>query len=110
MLCQQLGLKLQRRSSPNQGTQKEINLFGAFRRVGFYNSFAAYSDTNYIRRDAIGRIRIARSQDTGEVHALMGSHFSSVQFHLESVLTEAGPQILNDLLTPIMTTRKVLAA
>ncbi len=38
-LC--LGLDLQRRQEPNQGVQKQIDLFGAAERVGFYNTFAA---------------------------------------------------------------------
>ncbi|MBE1114207.1 hypothetical protein IH744_27405, partial [Escherichia coli] len=35
-LC--LGLDLQRRQEPNQGVQKQIDLFGAAERVGFYNT------------------------------------------------------------------------
>jgi 2-amino-4-deoxychorismate synthase len=109
ILCRRLGLQLRRRPLPNQGTQMRIDLFGEARRVGFYNSFAAYADTSQLHREGIGRVDIARTADTGEVHALKGPHFASVQFHLESVLTETGLRILTDLLTPIMTTRKALA-
>ena len=41
MLSLCLGLDLQRRQEPNQGVQKQIDLFGAAERVGFYNTFAA---------------------------------------------------------------------
>lgn len=109
ILCRRLGLQLRRRPVPNQGTQTRIDLFGEAQRVGFYNSFAAYADTGHLHLEGIGRVEIARTPDTGEVHALKGPHFVSLQFHLESVLTEEGLDILTDLLTPIMTTGKVLA-
>lgn len=110
ILCRRLGLTLRRRPFPNQGTQTRIDLFGEPRRVGFYNSFAAYADTGQLHCEGIGGVDIARTPDTGEVHALKGPHFVSVQFHLESVLTESGLRILTDLLTPIMTTQKALAS
>jgi phenazine biosynthesis protein phzE len=90
----QLGLPLRRRDVPNQGVQKEIDLFGARERVGFYNTFAAVADGPEIRVDGIGRVEISRDPDTGEVHALRGPHFTSMQFHAESVLTQHGPRIL----------------
>jgi phenazine biosynthesis protein phzE len=90
----QLGLPLRRRDVPNQGVQKEIDLFGARERVGFYNTFAAVADGPEIRVDGIGRVAISRDPDTGEVHALRGPHFTSMQFHAESVLTQHGPRIL----------------
>jgi len=89
-----LGLPLRRRDVPNQGVQKEIDLFGARERVGFYNTFAAVADGPEIRVDGIGRVEISRDPDTGEVHALRGPHFTSMQFHAESVLTQHGPRIL----------------
>jgi phenazine biosynthesis protein phzE len=41
-----------------------------------------------------GLVEISRDVETGEVHALRGTRFSSMQFHAESVLTENGPRIL----------------
>ncbi|MEV5339257.1 chorismate-binding protein [Streptomyces sp. NPDC052676] len=94
VLALRLGLPLRRRDVPNQGVQKEIDLFGARERVGFYNTFAAVADGPEIRVDGIGRVEISRDPDTGEVHALRGPHFTSMQFHAESVLTQHGPRIL----------------
>ena len=37
---------LRRRDAPNQGVQEEIDLFGRAERVGFYNTFAAWSDAD----------------------------------------------------------------
>jgi phenazine biosynthesis protein phzE len=83
-----LGLPVHRCPAPNQGTRREIDLFGEREIVGFYNSFAARSTV-----DAVDRIEVSRDQETGEVHALRGPHFATMQFHAESVLTRNGPRI-----------------
>ncbi|MBB5123240.1 anthranilate/para-aminobenzoate synthase component II, partial [Streptomyces eurocidicus] len=38
----------------------------------------------------------------GEVHALRGPHFASMQFHAESVLTQDGPRIVGNLLAGLV--------
>jgi phenazine biosynthesis protein phzE len=101
LLCRQLGLELVRREIPNQGTQREIDLFGRPEQVGFYNSYVARSPTEQLQRPGIGAVRVSIDAGTGEVLALRGPHFSSVQFHLESVLTQDGERILTELLTPL---------
>jgi phenazine biosynthesis protein phzE len=45
---------------------------------------------------------VSRDRRTGEVNALRGAHFTSLQFHLESVLTQHGRQILADALVPLL--------
>jgi 2-amino-4-deoxychorismate synthase len=80
-------------------------------RVGFYNTFAARSAADHLDSDRVpSRIEISRGPDTGEVLGLRGAHFRSVQFHPESVLTESGPQILSELLTPLMAGAPVAAS
>ncbi|MFE9537976.1 anthranilate synthase family protein [Streptomyces sp. NPDC006691] len=93
-LSLRLGFQLRRRNVPNQGVQKEIDLFGRRERVGFYNTFAAVSDTDRVEVDGVGTIDVSRDAATGEVHALRGPHFASMQFHAESVLTQDGPRIV----------------
>ena len=110
LLSRRLGLELVRREVPNQGVQREIDLFGSPERVGFYNSFVAASRTDQLGCPGVGVVKVSRDADTGEVHALRGPHFSSVQFHLESVLTQNGVRILTALLTPLMVTKEVLSA
>ncbi len=102
VLSSLLGLELRRREVPNQGVQREIELFGHTERVGFYNTFAAASATD--RRDCpgIGPVQISRDPGTGEVHALRGPHFASMQFHAESVLTQDGVRIVGDLLAEVL--------
>ncbi|MFG2905290.1 chorismate-binding protein [Kitasatospora sp. NPDC048286] len=110
LLCRHLGLRLRRRQVPNQGTQREIDLFGSRERVGFYNSYAAYARAEQLECPGVGEVRVNLDADTGEVHALRGPHFSSVQFHLESVLTRDGERILGALLAPLTETKEVLNA
>ncbi|GAB3137541.1 anthranilate synthase family protein [Microbispora hainanensis] len=102
VLSTRLGFALQRRDIPNQGVQKEIGLFGARERVGFYNTFAARAEADLAEIDGVGTVEICRDPSTGEVHALRGPHFSSIQFHAESVLTENGPRILGSLMKGLL--------
>lgn len=96
VLSLRLGLDVVRRPVPNQGVQREIDLFGQRRRVGFYNSFCAHSTEDKIEVPGVGLVEVSRDQETGEVHALRGSFFTSMQFHAESVLTVDGPSIFAD--------------
>ena len=93
VLSRLLGLDVVHCDVSNQGTQREIDLFGDRELVGFYNTFAARTDQDRIDRVGIGRLEISRDAATGEVHALRGPRFASMQFHAESVLTQDGPRI-----------------
>lgn len=103
ILATELGLELVRRAVPNQGVQKLVNLFGQSELVGFYNTYAAHAAHDSIpgtgRREPVD---VSRDVRTGEVHALRGAGYRSVQFHLESILTQHGPRILGDLLTSLL--------
>lgn len=111
LLCRQLGLELVRREVPNQGTQRSIDLFGSTERVGFYNSYVARASSHRLARPGVGELEICLDPDTREVHALRGPRFSSVQFHVESILTQDGERILASLLTPLtMTASGVMSA
>lgn len=94
VLSLRLGFRLERRDHPNQGAQQEIDFFGDRVRVGFYNTYAAHSrhDTEHI--DGVGRVDVSRDRASGEVHALRGPHFTSMQFHPESVLTQHGVRLV----------------
>ncbi|MEU0247273.1 anthranilate synthase family protein [Streptomyces sp. NPDC006235] len=99
-----LGLELVRRPVPNQGVQREIDLFGARERVGFYNTFAARSARDAFDVPGVGLVEASRDDDTGEVHALRGPGFASMQFHAESVLTQDGVRIVGDALEGVLRT------
>lgn len=102
-----LGLALRRRDAPYQGLARDIDLFGETRRVGFYSSFAAVSDTDDLTTPH-GEVQISRDRADAAVHALRGPRFAGVQFHPESVLSRDGltvlaellPQLLSDVVSP----------
>lgn len=102
ILCSQLGLPIHRRHEPHQGVQREITFFGRPEWVGSYNTYFAVSDRDRVEDPAHGGfVEVCRDELTGEVHALRGTQFSSVQFHLESVLTRNGGRIAATLLTEL---------
>jgi phenazine biosynthesis protein phzE len=103
ILALELGFDLVRRTVPNQGVQRRINLFGQSELVGFYNTYAARSEHDFVPGTGQRKpIEVSRHPDTGEVHALRGTGLRSVQFHLESILTQHGPRILRDLLVSLL--------
>ncbi|MWA09131.1 anthranilate synthase family protein [Streptomyces sp. BA2] len=103
VLAGELGLDVVRRAVPNQGVQKRVDLFDRSELVGFYNTYAARSEHDFIPGTGQRKpIDISRNPRTGEVHALRGAGFRSVQFHLESILTQHGPQILGELLSSLL--------
>jgi 2-amino-4-deoxychorismate synthase len=95
-----LGLPVHRMAVPSQGVQRTIDLFGSAESVYFYNTFAAHCGSRIVESPRCpGDIEVAHDAITGEVHALRGRGFASVQFHPESVMTRNGPTILDGLIT-----------
>ncbi|MEU6057355.1 anthranilate synthase family protein [Streptomyces sp. NPDC047097] len=100
ILCRLLGLPLRPLDRPNQGVRRTIDLFGATEQVAYYNSFAAHAEDDLLHSPLTAHgVEVARDPATGEVHALRGPGFASVQFHPESVMTRHGTAILDDLVT-----------
>jgi phenazine biosynthesis protein phzE len=87
---------------PHQGTRREISLFGRREHVGFYNTFEARSERDLLHHPRLGPVQVARDSVSGEVHALRGARFASLQFHPESVLTRDGPRILQSVLDELL--------
>jgi phenazine biosynthesis protein phzE len=101
ILAGTLGLPLRRKPSPYQGMQRVIDLFGRPATVGFYSTFAATAGSDWLDT-AYGPIQVARDPDNGDVHALRGPSFASLQFHPESVLSEHGIALLRDLVVRLL--------
>ncbi|MFE4176335.1 anthranilate synthase family protein [Streptomyces sp. NPDC056909] len=102
LIAAELGLETVRKRVPYQGAQTRIDLFGRTETVGFYNSFTARCDKETAEELGAHGVRVSRDTDTGEVHALRGDGFASVQFHPESVLTVNGRGIVGQLLAEAM--------
>ncbi|MDH6123571.1 anthranilate synthase family protein [Kitasatospora sp. GP82] len=105
VLCRALGFDLVRRELPNQGVAKKIDLFGRTELVGFYNTFAGRSEADRVAVSLPGleaEVEVSRDPATGQVHALRGPGFRSVQFHPESVLSQDGLSIISEALTSLL--------
>ncbi|MFE6894289.1 anthranilate synthase family protein [Streptomyces sp. NPDC057694] len=100
LIAAELGLDIVRKEVPYQGAQTGIELFGRTETVGFYNSFVAACDDEAARELAAHEVEVARDAG-GEVHALRGPGFASIQFHPESVLSLRGAGIVRELLTQL---------
>ncbi|MET9917957.1 anthranilate synthase family protein [Streptomyces sp. NPDC006435] len=98
LIAAELGLDIVRKTVPYQGAQTRIDLFGRPETVGFYNSFTARCDGDAESELAAHSIEASVDGATGELHALRGPGFASVQFHPESVLTLRGSAIVTELL------------
>ncbi|PZT74642.1 anthranilate synthase family protein [Streptomyces sp. AC1-42T] len=98
LIAAELGLEIARKAVPYQGAQTAIDLFGTPETVGFYNSFTARCDDAGAAGLAARGNEASRDAATGELHALRGAGFASVQFHPESVLTLRGSAIVAELL------------
>ncbi len=102
VLSATLGLPLIRRNDPNQGVQKQIDLFGNKEKVGFYNTFAAFSSHGeHLLGNGQGAAQLSYDPASGEVHAIRGHGFCGVQFHPESILTMDGVRIFEEILVQL---------
>jgi phenazine biosynthesis protein phzE len=93
ILADQVGLDLAPLAQPHQGLQKSVDVFGEPASIGFYNTFTAR-----LPETLPDGVEIAADTDTGDVYALRGDRFSSVQGHLESILSRDGMRTLERLI------------
>lgn len=94
ILADRLGIALTPLDAPHQGLQKSVPVFGEDASIGFYNTFTARVDPG---TTVIGRAEISADPSSGDVYALRGPHFASVQGHLESILSRDGIRTLERL-------------
>ncbi|HYP73368.1 MAG TPA: chorismate-binding protein, partial [Microbacterium sp.] len=81
-------------ASPHQGLQKTVDVFGEPASIGFYNTFTARVAPG---TSAIGVTEISADPASGDVYALRGPGYASIQGHLESILSRDGLTTLERL-------------
>lgn len=96
ILADQLGIELTPLSSPHQGLQKVVPVFGEDASIGFYNTFTARVSPGTTAVDAA---EVSADPINGDVYALRGHGFASVQGHLESILSRDGIRTLERLIS-----------
>ena len=100
VLCGALGLELGYKDIVFQGTQTRIDILGRPENVGFYNTFVARAPAGAALPAGVS-VDVDRA--TGDVHLLRGPHYVGVQFHAESILTENGFDLVQEILTSLLT-------
>ncbi|MGO2520343.1 MAG: anthranilate synthase family protein [Microbacterium sp.] len=96
ILADRFGIALVPLDAPHQGLQKTVPVFGEDASIGFYNTFTARVDP---ATTTAGVAEVSADATTGDVYALRGASFASVQGHLESILSRDGIRTLERLIT-----------
>ena len=93
ILADSFGVELAPLDAPHQGLQKTVDVFGVPASIGFYNTFTARVPAGTVQ---VGGADVA-ADAAGDVYALRGPGFASVQGHLESILSRDGMTTLQRL-------------
>ncbi|MEZ3159881.1 chorismate-binding protein [Microbacterium sp. BWT-B31] len=94
ILADSLGIDLAPLERPHQGLQHTVDVFGEPASIGFYNTFTARVAPGTTRA---GEAEVSADAASGDVYALRGPAFASVQGHLESILSRDGMATLERL-------------
>lgn len=100
ILSDRFGIALTPLDAPHQGLQKAVPVFGEEPSIGFYNTFTARVEPGTTR---VGPAEVSADAVTGDVYALRGTRFASVQGHLESILSRDGIRTLERLVRHALT-------
>lgn len=100
ILADALGIELAPLASPHQGLQKSVDVFGSPASIGFYNTFTARVTPG---TTWLGATEIAADAASGDVYAMRGPGYASVQGHLESILSRGGLETLERLIVHALT-------
>ncbi|MCS3441602.1 chorismate-binding protein [Microbacterium phyllosphaerae] len=96
ILSDSLGIDLAPLDAPHQGLQKAVPVFGEDASIGFYNTFTARVAPG---TSSVGAAEVSADLVSGDVYALRGEHFASIQGHLESILSRDGIRTLERLVS-----------
>jgi len=98
-LCHRLGIPLAYKDIVFQGTQSPVPLEGRTERVGFYNTFVGRVGDGHVLPEGV---EVDADPVTGDVHALRGPHYTGIQFHAESILTQHGLEVLHGIVSRLL--------
>ncbi len=98
-LCHRLGIPLAYKDIVFQGTQSPVTLAGRTERVGFYNTFVGRPAPETVLPAGV---RVDLDPVSGDVDALHGPHFTGIQFHAESILTEHGYDLVHEIVVALL--------
>ena len=70
---------------------------GRRERVGFYNTFVARPDGPLPEG-----VSVEADEESGDVHVLRGPRYTGIQFHAESILTERGFDLLDEIVRDLL--------
>lgn len=101
ILSDLLGIRLASLDSPHQGLQKSVPIFGQDASIGFYNTFTARVAPG---TTTVSVAEVSADAASGDVYALRGPGFASVQGHLESILSRDGMTTLERLVAQALGT------
>lgn len=99
ILAARLGSPIARLDRPRQGLQLTVDLFGTPALLGFYNTFTAR-----LVGEAPRGVEVSADPITGDIYAMRGEGFVSVQGHLESVLSRDGLPVLESFVRHVLRT------
>ena len=94
ILSDRFGISLTPLDAPHQGLQKSVPVFGEDASIGFYNTFTARVAPGTTE---LAGVEVSADPETGDVYALRGDRFASVQGHLESIQSRDGIRTLERL-------------
>ena len=98
-LCHTLGLPLAYKDIVFQGTQSALKVDGRTERVGFYNTFVGRVGDDTVLPEGV---TVDADPETGDVHVLRGPHYTGIQFHAESILTQRGDGLLHEIVARLL--------
>ncbi len=98
-LCHRLGLPLAYKDIVFQGTQSALEVDGRTERVGFYNTFVGRVGEGATLPEGVS---VDADPETGDVHVLRGPHYTGIQFHAESILTQRGDGLLHEIVARLL--------
>ncbi len=101
ILCRVLGIEVHKKPEAFQGVPKIIDLFGDQEIAGFYNTFAGVYTGEL---ETCKNIAVSYDKQSGEIHAIKNRdhRFIGFQFHVESILTQNGYDILKNALLDLL--------